>query len=90
MDVQFFVNRPHVAAHGVNADFHPVGDFLVGVAVGQLVQKFPFGRRQVGVAEAKLNRLRREIGVVFLRVKRSSWAVQMILPSRTTAAAASW
>ena len=40
MDVEFLINRPHVAPHGVNADFHAVSDFLVGVAVGELVKKF--------------------------------------------------
>ena len=48
MDVQLFINRPHIAAHGINADFHAVGDFLVGVAVGQLVKKFLFAGGQLG------------------------------------------
>src|ERR1039458_7028606 len=48
VDVQFFINRPHIAAHRVNADVHAVGDFLIGVALGELIQKFPFRRREFG------------------------------------------
>jgi prepilin-type N-terminal cleavage/methylation domain-containing protein len=46
MDMQFFVNRPHVTAHGVDADVHAAGDFLVRVTVGQLIQKFHLAWRQ--------------------------------------------
>src|ERR1019366_3279098 len=46
MDMEFFIDRAHVAAYGVNANGHPVGDLLVGVALGELIQKVLFSRRQ--------------------------------------------
>src|SRR5262245_16713209 len=48
MDVQFFINRSHVAAHGVDADVHPVGNFLVSITIGQLLEKFGLARREGG------------------------------------------
>lgn len=46
MDVKFFVDRSDVATNGINADFHTVGYLLVGVAIGELIQKFLFARSQ--------------------------------------------
>ena len=48
VDVQFFVHGAYVAADGVNADIHAVGDFLVGIAVGQLAEEFAFAGGEVG------------------------------------------
>src|SRR6266436_1593928 len=45
MHVQLLIDRPHVAAHGINADLHAVGNFLVGVALGELVEEIPFPGR---------------------------------------------
>src|SRR5579871_5290119 len=39
MHMQFLVNCPHVTPHGVDADVHAIGNFLVGVTVGQLLKK---------------------------------------------------
>src|ERR1017187_3617510 len=39
MDMQLFINRPHVTPHGINADLHAVGNFLVSIAIGQLVEE---------------------------------------------------
>ena len=42
VDVEFFVNRPHVTAHSVYADLHAVGNFLVGITFRELIEKFFF------------------------------------------------
>ena len=46
VDVEFFIDGPHIAAHGVNADLHAVGNFLVGITIRQLVEELPFAWRQ--------------------------------------------
>ena len=40
--MELFVHRPHVATHRINADLHAVGDFLVSVTVGELVEATGF------------------------------------------------
>src|ERR1035437_23809 len=47
MDVESFVDSSHVAANAVNRDAKMIGDFLIAVTGGQLVEKSLLARRQM-------------------------------------------
>ena len=44
MNVQLLIDRAHVAPYCIDADLHPVGDFFIGVTLGELLEKFLFAR----------------------------------------------
>src|SRR5438093_4776022 len=44
--MELFIDSPHVAAHGVNADAHLLGNFFVGISVRKLIEETPLAGSQ--------------------------------------------